>query len=48
MINEKKTARNLVIPKLLIPQKYARVDDTPLRFTVQQDHDKALNIVLDP
>jgi hypothetical protein len=39
-------ARNLVIPKLQIPSKYARVDETPLRTTVQPDQDNTLNIVL--
>jgi hypothetical protein len=40
-------ARNLVIPKLLIPSKYARVDETPLRTSVQPDQDNTLNIVLE-
>jgi hypothetical protein len=40
-------ARNLVIPKLLIPSKYARVDETPLRTTVESDQDNTLNIVLE-
>jgi len=32
--------RNLVIPESLIPEKYSRQDESPLRFEVQEGHNE--------
>ncbi len=40
-------AQNLVIPDLLIPATYARIDATPLRFTVEADGENICELVLE-
>lgn len=39
-------SRNLVIPELLIPAKYAAVDTTPLTATVEQGKENVLDLTL--
>ena len=40
-------SRNLVIPELLIPSRYATVDTSPLECTVTAGDEKTFDIVLE-